>query len=69
MPGEVIWKTGLAAIGAVFLLGGIADAVVWLRGKETASIWLVDHMEWFGWPAFLMVVFIVAMRIHLDLLR
>ena len=68
---ELVYKVSLATIFAALLVGGIIDFGFWLADRKTISLWLAadGHMDWFYWPASVMLVFLLVLGIHLEYLR
>jgi hypothetical protein len=61
----VYYLTAVAVVFGTLLVAGLIDLGLDLTGQGTMSVWLRTQPLWFWVPAVVLVVFLVALGIHL----
>jgi hypothetical protein len=69
MDARTVYTIGLALIFIAVGLGGVADFVLFVSGKDTVTDYLRANPALFVIPAVIMVEFLFALALHLYTFR
>lgn len=63
-----LWRTLVALVGFLILMGGVIDFALYLDGRETISEHLNKNPALFWWPVGILLAFLAVLAFHLFVL-